>query len=132
MESPVSLPNPTSPKLAAIAAAVPPLEPAVARSRAYGFFVYPGRIELTVSTGLKAHSAMFDCAGEIEHGRVGFQPGRNREFDPAWIHEKSVCSRSGDGRFERRHGGGDCGELRAGRVRKRYRRFHPRAVVASG
>ena len=39
MELPVSVPSPTSPKLAATAAAVPPLEPAVTRSSAYGFFV---------------------------------------------------------------------------------------------
>ena len=39
MELPVSLPSPTAPKLAATAAAVPPLEPAVTRSSAYGFFV---------------------------------------------------------------------------------------------
>src|SRR5580692_4979748 len=65
MESPVSLPKPTSPKLAAIAAAVPPLDPAVTRSSAYGFLVYPGRIELTVSMGLKAHSAILDFASTI-------------------------------------------------------------------
>ncbi len=34
IELPVSLPSPTAPKLAAMAAAVPPLEPAVTRSRA--------------------------------------------------------------------------------------------------
>jgi hypothetical protein len=34
MEFPVSLPRPMAPKLAAIAAAVPPLEPAVTRSSA--------------------------------------------------------------------------------------------------
>ena len=39
IELPVSLPRPTAPKLAATAAAVPPLEPAVTRSREYGFFV---------------------------------------------------------------------------------------------
>ena len=52
IELPVSVPSPT-PKLAATAAPVPPLEPAVTRSRAYGFFVYPGRIELTVSRTVK-------------------------------------------------------------------------------
>ena len=39
IELPVSLPRPTVPKLAATAAAVPPLEPAVTRSSAYGFLV---------------------------------------------------------------------------------------------
>jgi hypothetical protein len=39
MELPVSVPSPTSPRLAATEAAVPPLEPAVTRSSAYGFFV---------------------------------------------------------------------------------------------
>jgi hypothetical protein len=39
IELPVSVPKPTSPRLAATAAAVPPLDPAVARSSAYGFFV---------------------------------------------------------------------------------------------
>ena len=34
MELPVSVPSPTAPKLAATAAAVPPLEPAGTRSRA--------------------------------------------------------------------------------------------------
>jgi len=47
------------------AAALPPLDPAVTRSSAYGFLVYPGRIELTVSYGLNAHSAMFDFASTI-------------------------------------------------------------------
>ncbi len=57
IEFPVSVPSPTVPSLAATAAAVPPLEPAVTRSSAYGFLVYPGRIELTVSYGENAHSA---------------------------------------------------------------------------
>ena len=39
IELPVSLPRPTAPKFAATAAAVPPLDPAVTRSSAYGFFV---------------------------------------------------------------------------------------------
>ena len=39
IELPVSEPSPTAPKLAATAAAVPPLDPAVTRSSAYGFFV---------------------------------------------------------------------------------------------
>ena len=39
IELPVSLPRPTAPKLAATDAAVPPLDPAVTRSSAYGFFV---------------------------------------------------------------------------------------------
>jgi hypothetical protein len=38
MELPVSLPSPIKPKLDATAAAVPPLDPAVTRSNAYGFF----------------------------------------------------------------------------------------------
>ena len=62
IELPVSLPRPTAPKLAAIAAAVPPLEPAGTRSSAYGLRVYPGRIELTVSNGLHANSAILDLA----------------------------------------------------------------------
>src|SRR5438093_8932223 len=62
IELPVSLPRPTAPKLAATAAAVPPLDPAVTRLSAYGLRVYPGRIEFTVSYGLNAHSAMFDLA----------------------------------------------------------------------
>ena len=36
IELPVSLPSPMAPKLAATAAAVPPLDPAVTRSSAYG------------------------------------------------------------------------------------------------
>ena len=39
MELPVSVPRPTAPKFAATAAAVPPLEPAVTRSSAYGLRV---------------------------------------------------------------------------------------------
>ena len=39
IELPVSLPRPIVPKLAATAAAVPPLLPAVTRSSAYGFLV---------------------------------------------------------------------------------------------
>jgi hypothetical protein len=65
IELPVSVPSPTAPKLAATAAAVPPLEPALTRSSAYGFFVYPGRTEFTVSYGLNANSAMFDFASTI-------------------------------------------------------------------
>ena len=49
MEFPVSVPNPAAPKLAATAAAVPPLEPAVTRFSAYGFLVYPGMADPTVS-----------------------------------------------------------------------------------
>src|SRR5262245_66196424 len=64
MELPVSLPRPMAPKLDATAAAVPPLEPAGTRSRSYGLRVVP-RIELTVSLGEKAHSAMFDLASTI-------------------------------------------------------------------
>src|SRR5262249_8242051 len=62
IEFPVSLPNPTSPRLAATAAAVPPPDPAVPRSSPYGFRVYPGRMEFTFSYGLNAHSAIFDLA----------------------------------------------------------------------
>jgi len=36
---PVSVPKPTNPELAATATAVPPLDPALTRSRAYGFLV---------------------------------------------------------------------------------------------
>ena len=43
MELPVSLPSPTSPRLAAIAAAVPPLDPAVTRSRRVGIFRVAGQ-----------------------------------------------------------------------------------------
>ena len=64
IELPVSVPRPTVPKLAATAAAVPPLEPAGTRSRSYGFRVMPA-IELTVINGLNAHSAMFDLASTI-------------------------------------------------------------------
>src|SRR5689334_5121351 len=64
MELPVSDPNPTRPKFDATAAAVPPLDPAGTRSRPYGFFVVP-RIELTVSSGLNANSAMLDLASTI-------------------------------------------------------------------
>jgi hypothetical protein len=59
IELPVSDPRPTAPKTAA---AVPPLEPAGTRSSAYGFRVYPGSTELTVSKGLQANSAMLDLA----------------------------------------------------------------------
>lgn len=62
IEFPVSVPSPTAPKLAATAAAVPPLEPAGTRSRAEGLRVCPGSSELTVSIGLQANSAMFDLA----------------------------------------------------------------------
>src|SRR6185369_3107285 len=65
IELPVSLPRPIAPILAATAAAVPPLDPAVTRSSAYGLRVYPGRIEFTVSYGLNANSAMFDFARTI-------------------------------------------------------------------
>ena len=65
MELPVSVPRPTAPKLAATAAAVPPLEPAGTRSSAYGLRVYPGSSEPTVSNGLQANSAMLDFASMI-------------------------------------------------------------------
>src|SRR6185436_20238857 len=61
IELPVSEPRPTVPKLAATAAAVPPLEPAVTRFVSYGLCVVP-RMEFTVSSGLKANSPMFDLA----------------------------------------------------------------------
>src|SRR5215510_10394629 len=61
MELPVSLPRPKTQKLDATAAAVPPLEPAGTRFMSYGLRVVP-RIELTVSIGENAHSAMFDLA----------------------------------------------------------------------
>ena len=41
---------------------VPPLEPAGTRSSAYGLRVYPRSIELTVSNGLQANSAILDLA----------------------------------------------------------------------
>src|SRR5499427_8119751 len=62
IESPVSLARPMAAKFAATPAADPPLDPAVTRLVSYGLRVYPGRIELTVSIGLKANSAMFDFA----------------------------------------------------------------------
>src|SRR5690606_22029319 len=62
IELPVSVPSPTVPRFAATATAVPPLEPAGTRFRAYGLNVYPGCAEPTVSYGLNAHSAMFDLA----------------------------------------------------------------------
>src|SRR6516225_1796353 len=65
IELPVSVPRPTAPKLAATAAAVPPLEPAGTRSSAYGLRVYPGSSEPTVSNGLHANSAMLDFASMI-------------------------------------------------------------------
>ena len=62
MEFPVSVPSPTSPRFAATAAAVPPLDPAVTRFRAYGLKVHPGRMEPTVSMAVKANSARLDLA----------------------------------------------------------------------
>src|SRR5690606_3231246 len=47
IEFPVSLPIPTTAKFAAIAAAVPPLDPPGLRSKSYGFKVCPPK-ELTV------------------------------------------------------------------------------------
>ena len=64
MELPVSLPSPTRPKLAATPDAVPPLDPAGTRSRAYALAVVPYD-ELTVWRGLNAHSAMFVLASTI-------------------------------------------------------------------
>ena len=64
IELPVSDPRPTRPKLAATAAAVPPLDPAGTRVVSYGLCVVP-RIEFTVSSGLNANSAMFDLASTI-------------------------------------------------------------------
>src|SRR5215510_1638294 len=61
MELPVSLPRPMAPKFDATAAAVPPLDPAGTRFISYGLRVVP-KIELTVSIGENAHSAMFDLA----------------------------------------------------------------------
>ncbi len=65
IELPVSVPSPARPKLAATAAAVPPLEPAVTREGSYGLRVYPGSSEPTVSSGLNANSAMFDLASTM-------------------------------------------------------------------
>ena len=41
-----------------------------------------------------------------------FSPVRDRQLDPAWIHEESLRARPGDRRFERRHRRRRCRELR--------------------
>ena len=72
-----------------------------------------------------------DCAGEIQHGRVGVQSRRDGQFDSARLHEEPLRAGSGDGGVERRHGGIDRGQLRTGRVRQRYRQFDSRTVIPS-
>ena len=64
IELPVSVPMPATPKLAATPDAVPPLDPAGTRSKAYAFAVVPYD-ELTVWRALNAHSAMFVFARTI-------------------------------------------------------------------
>ncbi len=64
IELPVSVPSPTTPRFADIAAAVPPLDPAGTLVRSYGLRVIPA-IELSVTYGLNAHSAMLDLARTI-------------------------------------------------------------------
>ncbi len=51
-------------------------------------------------------------AREVEHGGVGVQPVRDRQFAPARLYEKSLRARSRHGRIERRHGRGGRGEFR--------------------
>ena len=72
IEFPVSVPSPTSAKLAATAAAVPPLLPAGTRPRSYAFRVVPP-IELIVTYGLNAHSAMFDFPSTIAPASRSFR-----------------------------------------------------------
>jgi hypothetical protein len=81
MELPVSVPRPTAPKFAATAAAVPPLEPAVTRSSAYGLRVYPGSSEFTVSIGSKANSAMLFLASMMAPASRSFLIWKASVFD---------------------------------------------------
>ena len=94
IEFPVSVPSPDSPRLAATAAAVPPLDPAGTRLRSYGLRVMPA-IELTVTYGLNAHSAMFVLArmmapaarrrATIGLSLEGTKPFRASEPPVVWI-----------------------------------------------
>ena len=70
IDCPVSLPVPSTAKLAAIAAPVPPLEPPGVRVRSYGFSVCPPS-ELTV-VPVSASSVRF--ALPMISGAGGFQP----------------------------------------------------------
>ena len=73
-----------------------------------------------------------DRARQVEHGGVRVHAVRDRELDPAGLHEESLRARSRDGRIERRHGGGGRRQLRRRRPRQRHRQLDPRAVVAPG
>ena len=59
IEPPVSAPIPTSPRLAARAAAVPLLEPPASRSRSYGFLVTPDTDENENHDVAKSGSVVF-------------------------------------------------------------------------
>ena len=67
---PVSLPVPSTPKLAAIAAPVPPLDPPGVRVRSYGFLVCPPS-ELTVVPA-RASSCRFAFAMMIAPASLSF------------------------------------------------------------
>ncbi len=97
-----------------------------------GALVFAGyRPKEDASQVARVKSGGRDRAGEIQHGRVGLQSRRDGQFDSARLHEESLRAGSGDGGVERRHGGIDRGQLRAGRIRQRYRQLDSRAVIPS-
>src|SRR5688500_3275725 len=68
-----------------------------------------------------------DRAREVEHGGAGVLAVRDRELDPARLHEEPVRARSRDRRLEWWDGRRSCRQLRGRGARHRYRELHPRA-----
>ena len=73
-----------------------------------------------------------DRAREVEHGGVGVHAIRDRELDPARLHEESVCARPRDRRIERRNRRRRRRQFRRSWTWQRHRQLHSRPVVASG
>ena len=81
-----------------------------------GVRVEPRRLPGQAHQGGRRHRAR-----EVEHGGVRVHAVRDRQLDPAGLHEEPLCARPRHRRIERRHGGGGRGELRARRPRHRHR-----------
>ena len=69
-------------------------------------------------------------AREVEHGGVGVHAVRDRQFDPAGLHEEPVRPRPRDRRFERRNGCGSRRQFRGGGPRQRHRQLDSRSLIA--
>ena len=68
-----------------------------------------------------------DRPRQVEHGRVGVHAVRDRQLDPARLHEESVRARPRHRRLERRHRRGHRRQLRRDWPRQRHRQLDSRS-----